>query len=464
MSGFDHLKGIVPPEAIVSLNQEMEAQDRLDFSTSTTEEMHIYADGTSGDDENTGLTADSPKKTLAATYALVPDVVKHNTTVHLSGTFVEYGYPNLSTSVKSGIRLLIDGGDDLTAVAGPWMADTSSVSTIGSSGLSLTPDEHTGYWIEIIDGAAAGERRTIKSHDGTTFTVTLAFSVDPGSVQFRVVKPTTALQGDNAWWNSTAFNCKGQGVWIQRLRLTGVDGQLWLADRVTMSNVICENSFGDPMWVQQGTQVELSNFSLVPTTWGYDNVINRAGVSFTNSSNLLTLKHSRFDVRSAVIQKVSIDNCTMTAGTCFSAGTRIRSTVTISGMKDYTGYLLSATVIDGGATVSIKDSAVGISGGSISDQTGHGITLNNSILRFGAAVAGTGNGGAGVYMSNRSSVIITSGTPPTLTGTAGNCSLDGSTGFDLGSGTSAFWTDVDAGTYLDGSVANNDEFCNAKEA
>ena len=76
---------------------------------------------------------------------------------------------------------------------------------------------------------------------------------------------------------------------------------------------------------------------------------------------------------------------------------------------------------------------------TISDNTEHGMELLSSSVKFLDAVAGTGNGGAGIYAHSGSEVIITSGNTPTLTGTVGNIAISDPTIED------ATWADVDAG-------------------
>jgi hypothetical protein len=56
-----------------------------------------------------------------------------------------------------------------------------------------------------------------------------------------------------------------------------------------------------------------------------------------------------------------------------------------------------------------------------------------------AAVSGTGNTGAGVHAKNNSTVLIADGSPPTLTGTVGNLSFDGTT-------QASTWAAIDGGT------------------
>ncbi|MDA2914508.1 hypothetical protein MYX77_11255, partial [Acidobacteriia bacterium AH_259_A11_L15] len=67
-------------------------------------------------------------------------------------------------------------------------ADIFSSNTIGSSGLSMTPDEHVGREVEIVSGTGAGQRGLITTNSATTFTVTPDWTTVPDSTsEFRVV-------------------------------------------------------------------------------------------------------------------------------------------------------------------------------------------------------------------------------------------------------------------------------------
>lgn len=121
------------------------------YATRTTAELHLYADGTSGDDANDGLTAGTPKKTLAAVVAAAPTVATQALVFHLSGTFSEPGdiwweRPRAAAGSGTSSRMIIDGGDSWTDVGlGVLTATGSSTTSLVVAGavagsLTLTPD------------------------------------------------------------------------------------------------------------------------------------------------------------------------------------------------------------------------------------------------------------------------------------------------------------------------------------
>ncbi|MBP7806995.1 hypothetical protein KA047_00675 [Candidatus Saccharibacteria bacterium] len=67
-------------------------------------------------------------------------------------------------------------------------ATTFSSTTIGDSGESYVPNSFVGSFVEITSGTGAGQTRRITSNNGTTFTVTPAWSVTPDtSSDFEVM-------------------------------------------------------------------------------------------------------------------------------------------------------------------------------------------------------------------------------------------------------------------------------------
>ncbi|MGH9862841.1 MAG: putative Ig domain-containing protein [Candidatus Acidiferrales bacterium] len=74
---------------------------------------------------------------------------------------------------------------------GRTQALINSETTIGNDSLTMTPDEHVGREIQIIEGPQGGEIRTIIDNDATTFTVSPRWTERPILTNFfRVVART----------------------------------------------------------------------------------------------------------------------------------------------------------------------------------------------------------------------------------------------------------------------------------
>lgn len=166
---------------------------------------------------------------------------------------------------------------------------------------------------------------------------------------------------------------------------------------------------------------------------------------------------------------------------CLGVGTRVNGQVLATGVQDnrlgnyhfiYGEDDSAPTIIDNPSGVGLFASNSDVGSGfnsspgavEINNCGSHGVELQHSkFVDKDGGLGGSGNAGAGVYAHDQSSMVIKDGSPPTLTGALGDCSLDGSVGVDLGSGVSNFWTDVDAGSKIDGATVGNNEFVIVKE-
>lgn len=137
-------------------------------STQTDSELHLYADASAGNDLFDGLSVVSPKKSLSAVFALLPNVLRHDVAVHLNGTFSDFGEVDVTCRLADNALLVIDGGDQLTTVAGPFMATASTDESISMAGAGWTPDAFAGYFIEVLGGAQQGALFSIQGNTADT--------------------------------------------------------------------------------------------------------------------------------------------------------------------------------------------------------------------------------------------------------------------------------------------------------
>jgi hypothetical protein len=184
--------------------------DRIEteFVGNVVEVSNFYADGTAGNDDNDGLSAAKPVKTLAGLRNIVPKSISENTVLHLDGVFEDAGPVGFMFDVKEGKNLVIDGGNDLVILddngGSNYTADSSSANTIGSSGAGFDIvtdgiEEKMGQWVELLgDGPATGEIRTVQKHTDEIVTTQRNWSEDPdagvSSVEFRFVRPKTQIK------------------------------------------------------------------------------------------------------------------------------------------------------------------------------------------------------------------------------------------------------------------------------
>ena len=432
----------------------------------TDAELHVYADGTSGDDANDGRTAGTPKKTLAAVFDLIPEIIKHNTAVHLSGEFIDFGYwgPG-SRIVMDGAYFIIDGGTDVTQVAGPFTATASDPSKLylDVSGAGWTPDEYAGYWIEITSGSQTGTQLTIQENTIERIQVCKAFTADPGLCDFRIVRPSTALIANTG---SISFVLNGWHtdgwVVIQNLFLSSLNasryayfGAYYSKGRIGFTSVVTNviDPAKNSVTCHNMDYAFFLDYYYNPNTFAVTSNIGRglsarvAGVSVAAANTAL--------IRSGYFSKCLLGSTgiggpvSATYGIYYGArfkelvlvGNKMNPSALVNDhIVNTSGY--SPTKISGssGVGLTVDKSYLKIGPGVIiADNASHGIELkNHSNLVLNGAVVGTGNAGAGVYAHTHSAVRTKAGSPPTLTGTIGDCSTDGTT-------EATTWADVEAG-------------------
>jgi len=169
----------------------------------TTVSLDLYVNDVTGDDANPGTLA-LPLKTYGAAVAKIPDQIESpdgstisDVTIHLAPHGSAAGYPlvtieNKATELRALIH--ITGDDNFTELVAPTAAGAGSGSLVVISA-ALTIDAYLGKTIEILTGAAAGDRRLIRNNSATDIVPVSAFSaaVAPGD-SYRIVEPSVVLQ------------------------------------------------------------------------------------------------------------------------------------------------------------------------------------------------------------------------------------------------------------------------------
>lgn len=191
-----------------------------DFAVVTERVSHYYVDNASGNDANNGRTLATAKKTLAGVQAILPDIIKHNSYLHLSGVFSEQALV-LNQEINAGCYFVVDGGSSLDTVAGPFAISNSATTYVTTATPGWTTDQYVGYWIKITGGAADGQLRHIHSNTTDTAYQNYPWSVAPevGVAQFSIVRPATTLTGTSA---DVVVNVATKGIGelvLQRLRV-----------------------------------------------------------------------------------------------------------------------------------------------------------------------------------------------------------------------------------------------------
>lgn len=429
-----------------------------DFATSNLKVEHFYANGSSGDDTNDGLTVSTPKATLDAVLALVPDVQQYNVAVHLAGTFNNQA-PNVTFSRRSGY-IVIDGGSDVTVVDDNSSSNytttdpETSTSSIGDSvSGSWTTDQHIGFWIEVLTGAAAGDIRLCYSNTSNTLVPTKNFSADPHPGTFRVVRPSTTFSGStHIRLRLNGATLAFQNIYIQDtgrpVYSDGSNGGIYIANVIDNASGGTNPGMWDSAVFNVGqyywnpstfgistANMGLSALSTTRTFWIKDiGLVHLSNCVIRSTIECLGSRISQFDTGNR-FKKLVLQNSQGTYGAdnddfCNNGGTANQRSLKIDASADVGLLLRGVPFISMGANC------------DFSNNTSHGIQLENSTLRIRGAITGSGNGGAGIYAHTGSSILLKDGVTPTLTGTVGNIASSSATAEDI------TWSEVAAGTSL----------------
>jgi len=216
-----------------------EADERL--TKLSTAAREYWVDTVAGDDSNDGLSDTpgaggvGPWKTFNRAIAVLAQIgFKHPFVLHAPGDHTLGPVESVLLSIFDRNDCVIDGGDGLTVVldngGSPFTADASSLTSIGYSGLALTPNTLKGEMLRVYTGPGAGIW-TVSTHDGSNFspcTEGREFPADPGLVQFDIVRPSSTITVNGAPFSFDAstrvgkWAVSGEGtLWIQRFTLAG---------------------------------------------------------------------------------------------------------------------------------------------------------------------------------------------------------------------------------------------------
>ena len=160
-------------------------------SSATFAAIHLYVSDATGSDLNDGSVA-SPLATIAAAEALIPTEVRHEVviTVQPHGG-AGYAWPTFRARVFSGIGVGIYViFPEVSVVSSGDTAQSGSTDELLRTTGSLSVGALDGLTIEILSGAAQGDRRTIRNNDATDIYPCAEFTaaVVAGD-SFRIIEP-----------------------------------------------------------------------------------------------------------------------------------------------------------------------------------------------------------------------------------------------------------------------------------
>ena len=201
-----HLLGGADHSGDILANVNTKVSD-YDLASVTKARMDFYVRDDIGDDANPG-TLLLPLKTITEAEQRIPDVVAHPVVIHLGvhpvGGWLIAGFRERSK--RDHIVIIGDGAgtpgiDGFTEIVGSTAALVGSdFYNVVGVGFDAAPrggfGAYSGYTIEILTGAAAGDRRTIRRNTTTNISPFARFSasISAGDL-YRIVTPSIEVNG-----------------------------------------------------------------------------------------------------------------------------------------------------------------------------------------------------------------------------------------------------------------------------
>lgn len=202
-----------------------------------TARVDLYVSDINGNDANDGLAAATPVKTLAGALSKIMfQIVAFDVVIHVGA----HGGAGYTWATIDGYTL-IDGAsiyvvgdgagqpgeDGFTVVVGPTLALAGSDDTKVVSA-ALVADAYFGNTIEMLTGAAAGDRRTIKENTATDILAPMRFTAAVAAGDsYRIVRPSVRVLLPRAYTfaspvGSTTIMCVNIGGPIVRTTDVGM--------------------------------------------------------------------------------------------------------------------------------------------------------------------------------------------------------------------------------------------------
>jgi len=415
-----------------------------DFPLLSRNIFHAYADSSMPDDSGDGRSWATAKKTLDGLITVLPEMAINHVVIHLKGTFDLVNYLVFGVSTFSGLNLniIVDGGDDVDILDGPYTATGGTTLSVIDTARSWTPNQYQGYSVEILDGALAGYMQTIDTNTATELLISVPWPSSPGTAQYRITRPATVITSSSNKWLLYGGHHTYM-LWFQRLRLTGSASIGALTG--AKLNVMW---FGDTIF--EGTSRISPNASTNLSWYKYD-PINVSGymesTKVKKAVGLLSSYATPYSPRGNThfIYGPNVINGLMDFEDCvlnFGSGRykKIKCTNTI--VKNYSPASNSKRIISGSDAIGLEaiNSSITLSSivTSVDSNSTHGIELKSSIMSVsGIVISGSGNGGVGIYAHANSHVQLEKANMPTVTGTVGDAAVNDPTDPET-------WADIEA--------------------
>jgi hypothetical protein len=386
----------------------------------TSATVHLYIDASSGDDENDGSSWGNAKETLLAAVEAAAEYPRHDIAFHARGAFNENS--NLIIPISGKHRKVIfdffDNGNNETIVVAEQTSTSVTTDTLTKTGAGWTVNAYRGEWVKITDGAQAGNYRQIRSNTSDTMTFCNSISGLSGTPKFKIVRSSCQINGNVNFYNSGNATCVIQGL-DSNGGFIGLYGGGhyktigWTLRSSGWSEFEQINSISDGYYINPDTLVENSLIRLgihCDDDYFYFYDLNVFNFDF----GITGLGIDSDGVNYGVSNKTEFTRAVTCARNRFL---RFLDIVVTGEVTAGTGF----TFVEGGKCQLDK--------ASVSNKSSHGIAVRDGFLYLGnsGGISGSGNTGAGLFADHGSRVVLHDSLTPTITGTVGEVSVDGTT-------------------------------------
>jgi len=474
---------VLSPDRVEFLNRAVSLQGGPVHET--TGDMTFYV-RTDGDDAHDGLSESSALATVEAALAKIPKVLKHAVIVSVGpGEFAGFGLAGFQALHPNGC-LLIQGS---WAAATPTTGTASGTSTSGDalsltdSGQSWTTDDLKGKVLQV-----GSEYRYIRSNDATQVQVVGAFSASTSGKAYAVVEHGTILnsarssvvyamieaignlaagntltspyqvscfrvegggyydaiwqwdthgvslshiQGTGNYWGGGGELVRGRfyvnDVWMESAGVASGGLLYWnYVDSLRINRIYAYDSGGSGLRIAVAQHVEGEYFYLVDNA---EHGVDLTVCQFVGLSNVVATGNGESGIYSLYSSVVSFINPVLT-------GNAVGATSYGTDHFDFDGSSLDISAnTSHGIFAGQATRFVDIDGGSISNNGGFGVVLDENAL---------GNRGGGSFLNAAGTITITGNA---LGGIIGKCDSGMALTDVSGSNTGGYGVELQVGSY-----------------
>ncbi|KKM86081.1 hypothetical protein LCGC14_1282650 [marine sediment metagenome] len=153
--------------------------------------LKLFVDVATGNDNSIGSQA-APLASITEAESRIPDLVRHEVVIVVQPhSGAGYAWPTFRARIFSGAlaTIYVIFPEVNVIVSDVAQSGTTIEKLVADAGLFLTPGALDGMTIEILDGDAAGDRRTIRDNGATDIVPCAEFSAIPTGASYRIFEP-----------------------------------------------------------------------------------------------------------------------------------------------------------------------------------------------------------------------------------------------------------------------------------